>query len=70
MSVPLAGANKELMMPRPTLKTDMSGFLQAFTPEVRTVGISVCIVSLLRRYRLTPFVKQILIQIQLFSRPL
>ena len=35
MSVPLSGANKEMMMERPTLKTDVTGFLKAFTLEVR-----------------------------------
>ncbi|XP_063840054.1 glutamate receptor ionotropic, delta-2-like isoform X1 [Scylla paramamosain] len=34
MSVPLSGANKAMMMERPRLRTDMAGFLKAFTLEV------------------------------------
>lgn len=34
MSVPLSGANKAMMMERPRLKTDVTGFLKAFTLEV------------------------------------
>lgn len=45
MSVPLSGANKEMMMQRPTLKTDVSGFLRAFTAEVRPTDICGRIVS-------------------------
>ncbi|MPC65412.1 Glutamate receptor 4 [Portunus trituberculatus] len=35
MSVPISGANKDIMMERPRLRTDMAGFLKAFTLEVR-----------------------------------
>ncbi|XP_063840053.1 glutamate receptor ionotropic, kainate glr-3-like isoform X2 [Scylla paramamosain] len=34
MSVPISGANKDIMMERPRLRTDMAGFLKAFTLEV------------------------------------
>lgn len=35
MSVPISGANKDIMMERPSLRTDMAGFLKPFTLEVR-----------------------------------
>ena len=39
MSVPLSGANKAMMMERPRLRTDMAGFLKAFTLEVRNKAL-------------------------------
>lgn len=39
MSVPISGANKDIMMERPRLRTDMAGFLKPFTLEVRNKAL-------------------------------
>lgn len=35
MTLPLSSENKAIMVERPRLRTDMAGFLKAFTSEVR-----------------------------------
>ena len=39
MSMPLSSENKAIMVERPRARTDMAGFLKAFTIEVRLCPI-------------------------------